>query len=108
MWRPGRPSGICSLPSVRTTAPSLSKRRLGVLLVLVRFEPVRSALPPSSSGRAAVKASSASCEALREATVSPLVWAATTVSKAVWWKFFGSSPFMRRVNSAARSGYCFA
>ena len=47
--------------TVRTTAPSLSKRRLGVLLVLVRLEPVRSALPPSSSGSAAVKASTARC-----------------------------------------------
>jgi hypothetical protein len=88
-----------------TTAPVFgSKRRAAVLLVLVRLEPVRSALPPSISGNAAVKASSASWLALRLATVSPLVWAATTVSNATWWKFLGSSPFMRRVNSAASSG----
>src|SRR3989344_3431142 len=90
--------------SVLTTLPCMSKRRLGVLLVLVRLEPVRSALPPSSSGRAAVKASSASWLALRLATVSPLVWAATTVSTATWAKLAGRSPFMRRVSSAASSG----
>ncbi len=61
-------------------------------------------LPPSISGRAAVKASSASWLALRLATVSPLLWAATMVSKATWWKSAGSSPFMRRVNSSASFG----
>ena len=51
-------------------APSASSRNGGVLLVLVRFEPVRSALPPMSSGSVFVKASRASWLALREATVS--------------------------------------
>ena len=98
MWRPILPS------SVRLTSPARSKRSGGVLLVLVRLEPVRSAEPPSISGSAAVKASSASCEALREATVSALACAATAASTATCAKFFGSSPFMRRVNSAASSG----
>ncbi|MCY1562822.1 hypothetical protein D9M68_1002740 [compost metagenome] len=71
---------------------------------MVRLEPVRSALPPSSSGSAAVKVSSAIWLALRLATVSALVWAATAASTATWAKFFGSSPFMRRVNSLASSG----
>ena len=82
----------------------MSKRKLGVDLVLVRLEPVKSAEPPNISGKAAVKDSSASCDALRDATVSALVWAATTVSNAIWLKFFGKSPFMRRTNSLARSG----
>ncbi|MCY1362774.1 hypothetical protein D9M69_495070 [compost metagenome] len=73
-------------------------------MVLVRLEPVRSAEPPSSSGRAAVKVSSAIWLALRLATVSALVCAASTASTATWWKALGSSPFMRRVNSLASSG----
>ena len=86
------------------TLPWPSKRKLGVDLVLVRLEPVKSADPPSISGSAAVKASSASCEALRDATVSALVWAAITVSTAVCTKFLGKSPFMRRNNSLAKAG----
>ena len=92
MWRP--PLGV----------PSSPKRSAGVELVLVRFEPVRSAEPPSISGSAFVKASSAIWLALREATVSALVWAAMTVSTATWAKFFGSSPRTRRCSSAASSG----
>ena len=58
---------------------------------------------PSSSGSAAVKASSASWLALRLATVSP-VWARPRCPRATWAKLAGRSPFMRRVNSAASSG----
>ena len=79
-------------------------RSAGVDFVLVRLEPVRSAEPPSNSGMAAVKASSAICEALRDATVSALVWAPIVASTAVWAKCFGRSPFMRRVSSLASSG----
>ncbi len=82
--------------SVFTTAPAPSTRKAGVLLVLVRLEPVRSALPPSSSGSAAVKASSAIWLALRLATVSAFWCASTAASTATWAKFFGSSPAMRR------------
>ena len=57
MWRP--PLGV----------PSSPMRSGGVLAVLVRFEPVRSAEPPSISGSALVKASSAIWLALREADV---------------------------------------
>src|SRR3569832_162095 len=59
MWRPIFPS------SVFLTLPARSKRSDAVLFVLVRFEPVRSADPPSISGNAAVNASSAICDALR-------------------------------------------
>ena len=106
MWRPIRrvPSGDAPSSSASLTSPARSKRSGGVLLVLVRLEPVRSAEPPSISGRAAVKASSASCEALREATVSALAWAATAASTVTCAKLRGSSPFMRRLNSAASSG----
>ncbi len=92
------------LSALSATLPSRSKRRLGVLLVLVRFEPVRSAEPPSISGKAAVKASSAICEALREATVSAFWSAAMTVSTTVWVKLRGKAPFMRRCSSLASSG----
>ncbi len=102
MWRPITLAP--SAPSLFTTSPARSKRSAGVLLVLVRLEPVKSAEPPSISGRPAVKDSSASCEALRDATVSALVCAPTTVSTAVCENARGNSPFMRRVNSAASSG----
>ena len=45
MWRPARPA------SSRCRWPLASKRSGGVWAVLVKLEPVRSALPPSSSGR---------------------------------------------------------
>ena len=106
MWRPIQEAPPVAEPSsVLTTSPARSTRKAGVLLVLVRLEPVRSAEPPSISGRAAVKASRASWLALRLATVSPLVWAATTASNATWLKFLGKSPFMRRTNSLARAGW---
>ncbi|MNV84885.1 hypothetical protein D3C71_1787920 [compost metagenome] len=77
-------------------------------MVLVRLEPVRSAEPPSISGSAAVKASSAIWLALRLATVSPLAMVSTTVFTATWAKFLGRSPAMRRVNSEASSGKALA
>ncbi len=92
MWRPPLP------------APSALEAQRGRVLVLVRFEPVRSALPPSSSGSAAVKASSAIWLALRLATVSALVWAATAASTAAWAQLARQVARMRRANSAASSG----
>ena len=98
------PRGVPFASGVWATWPCTSKRRLGVLLVFVRFEPVRSAEPPSISGKAAVNASSASCEALRLATVSAFSCAAITVSTAVCVNTRGSSPRMRRSSSRASSG----
>jgi hypothetical protein len=43
-------------------------------------------------------------EALREATVSALLWAVMVASTAVWAKCFGSSPFMRRVKLLGQLG----
>ena len=81
----------------RAGAPSASKRSDAVLEVWVRFEPVRSALPPSNSGSAFVNASSASWLAFRLATVSDFVCAATAASSAVCAQSAGRSPRIRRM-----------
>ena len=86
------------------TVPSLAKRSGGVWLVLVKFEPVRSALPPSSSGRRLVNASSTIWLALRLATVSAFACAATAVARTSAGQSAGRSPAMRRVYSAASAG----
>jgi hypothetical protein len=75
---------------------------------IVRLEPVRSALPPRSSGRSAMNCSSASCEALRVATVSALLAVCAIAAFTAALQPFGSSPATRRRNSAARSGFAFA
>src|SRR5674476_1386049 len=102
MYRP--PTATPAALVLCTTAPAASKRKLGVLLVLVRLELVRSAEPPIISGRAAVNASSASCDAVREATVSILIWAGIAVFAASWLQFFGCSPLVLCSSSLARSG----
>jgi hypothetical protein len=98
MWRPPRPSASTAI------APSLVKRSAGVCFVFVRFDPVRSALPPSSSGNASVSASSTIWLALRLATVSALPWAATAAARTTSLQRAGSSPAIRRVYSAASAG----
>ena len=50
-------------------------------------------------------ASIACCDALRVATLSPLAAAAATIAAAVAAKLAGSSPAIRRLNSAASAGY---
>ncbi|CFP63269.1 Uncharacterised protein [Bordetella pertussis] len=71
----------------------------------VKFEPVRSAEPPSISGSRPASSAMANCDALRVATVSPLATVACRKASNRAAKPSGSSPFMRRVNSAASAGY---
>ncbi len=88
MWRPpGSPP---------RTAPQPGKS--------VRFEPVRSALPPSISGTFGASSASAFCEALREAIVSRDWPNSAIAASSVSSKSRGRSPAMRRSNSLARSG----
>ena len=76
----------------------------------VRFEPVRSADPPKSSGSAGASPSSAFCEPLRVATVSAFALVFSTSARTCSGHPAGSSPAMRRRNCSARSGaaarYC--
>ena len=71
---------------------------------MVRFDPVRSAEPPTSSGRSGFRLSSTFCEALRVAIVSALR-CVSAISARTWSsKPAGSSPATRRWNSAASAG----
>src|SRR5574340_1363073 len=74
---------------------------------LVRLEPVRSAEPPRNSGSAGASALIAIWLALRVATVSPLALIAASCSATCAFQLAGSSPFMRRSNSAASAGNAF-
>ena len=65
-------------PGAARTAPQPGKS--------VRFEPVRSALPPSSSGSSGASASSTFCEALRVATGSAGCAKRDIVRSASAWK----------------------
>src|SRR5574340_887467 len=67
---------------------------------LVRLEPVRSAEPPRNSGSAGTRALMAFCEALRVAMVSPFSTILAIASAACAVQLAGSSPLMRRSNSA--------
>jgi hypothetical protein len=71
---------------------------------MVRFEPVRSAEPPTSSGSTGTRASSTFCEALRVAMTSPLPLKSETRLWIFDSKSGGNSPFSLRSSSAASSG----
>ena len=71
---------------------------------MVRFEPVRSAEPPTSSGSIGFNTSSAFWEAFRVAMVSALPLSSSTKAAILLSKSCGRFPAMRRSNSAASAG----
>ncbi len=74
---------------------------------MVRLEPVKSAEPPMSSGSMGPNASSAFCEALREAMSSVFPAVSCMNVEQVASQLSGNSLSMRRWNSSASSGYAF-
>ncbi|MNH35707.1 hypothetical protein D3C78_927200 [compost metagenome] len=75
---------------------------------MVRLLGARSAEPPRNSGSTLPKVSSAFCEALRLAILAGLACSFSTKALASAFQLAGSSPFTRRLNSAASSGKAFA
>ena len=75
---------------------------------LVKLDPVKSAEPPTNSGNIGASAAIAFCEALRVANTSAFSFTDLIMASVDAFQFFGRSPFMRRLNSAAKSGNSFS
>src|ERR1051326_5055209 len=73
-------------------------------LTMVRFEPVRSAEPPRSSGSSGTRTSSTFCDALRVARVSPLEFRSSMRDATRSSNSVGRAAAMRRWNSAGSVG----
>src|ERR1700674_4107402 len=71
--------------------PQPPRRTATLLRVAVRFEPVRSAEPPRSSGSSGCNAAIAFCEALREAMLAACVTVAASSRTVASCQFAGSA-----------------
>src|ERR1044071_5630381 len=74
---------------------------------MVRFEPVRSAEPPTSSGSIGFNTSSTFWEAFRVGIVSALPFSSSTKEAILLSNSGGRFPATRRSNSAASAGNSF-
>ncbi|CSB15641.1 Uncharacterised protein [Vibrio cholerae] len=71
---------------------------------MVRLEGAKSAEPPINSGSSLPNASSAFCDALRDAMLAGLACRLAIISLVAASQFAGSSPATRRLYSAASAG----